>query len=815
MEAKKDSKMSTLKSSTLALDLLITGIIALVYFLSPLFFTGLVAQGLGFEKMILFYFLVLLAIVAWVTKGVILGELKIKRTPLDIPILATLIAFAVSTILSVNSRDSLIGVYGSPAKSFVALLVFVLFYYLVVNNLNTKRIKIIFWSIVASGGVLAVFSLLQLFEKYLLGGIDLFSFTAVRGFNPLGSLSGLTMYLAAILPVFVVAASQTQVISKLGLVPSSVIKVFIGLASLAAFVVLALLNGFTYWPVALAGMVIVLMFFLSKIIKISNNNLLIPLLAFIVLIILLVIGNFNLVDLKLPAEVSLSRGASWDIAKQGIKDNPIFGSGPSTFYYSFSKFKSPNFNASPLWNVRFDSASGALFELLATVGVFGVLSVIILTLVSLSISFVALVKNKEEGLNSIQLGFFAAFISLVLFALMFSQNNSLILLTVLIAIITVASSVSLYPEKFSEIKLSFRASANYALALAAIFLCVSAGVVVLFTMGLKMYLADIYVKKALLESDVSKKISQLEKATTLIDYQDAYYVNLANNQMAKANQLAIAGNNQNEIAASLAQAIDYGKKAVDLNENKASNNESLALIYENASFYTRGALEWSEQLYSKAAELDPQNPTPSLRIALVNMARANAETDQTEKAYYIGEAIKKYDEAISKKSDLAAAYYGKAIAHEKLNQQDDAIENLKRANLVTRTNLDYRFELGRLYFNRGVANPSLSQTASQQIAENSIDPQGASSTDAFSVQQTQPTGNTINKNSDLQAAEQLFISILASNSNHANAKYSLAVLYQKTGELDKASLMVNSLLETVKDARTSQAIRDQFADIIN
>jgi len=72
----------------------------------------------------------------------------------------------------------------------------------------------------------------------------------------------------------------------------------------------------------------------------------------------------------------------------------------------------------------------------------------------------------------------------------------------------------------------------------------------------------------------------------------------------------------------------------------------------------------------------------------------------------------------------------------------------------------------------------------------------------------------IEKNSDLVAAEQLFISILAANNNHANAKYSLAVLYQKTGEKDKAELMVNSLLETVSDEKTREAVALQFADIL-
>lgn len=796
--------------SAKGLDFIIVGAIAGVFLLCPLFFTGMVAQGIGFEKMALFYFLVLVGTVAWVTKGVISGELELKRTPLDIPNIIILAIFTVSTIISVSTKDSLVGSYGSSAKGLVALIVFMLFYYLVVNNLNVKRIKIVFWSIVTSSSLIVVYSLLQLKGIHILP----FGFSKNVGFNPLGSLSGLTMYLVIALPLLLVAVAQLRNISpKLNKIFAYALKSVLGIILVGLFVVLAFLNGFTFWPVAIISMVIVLMFFLSKIIRISNNNLLIPLAGFLALIILLVLGNFDIPNLRLPAEVSLSRSASWDIAKSAVRENPVFGSGPSTFYYSFSKFKDASFNASPLWNVRFDSASGALFELLATIGIVGTLALIVLALISLSLSFLTLIKTKDKEINSILLGLFAALISAILLALLFSQNNSLILVTVIISIFAVSASLVMYPEKFSNLKLSFRSTPKYALALAAIFLCVSAGVVVLFTMGLKMYLGDVHAREALQSSDIGEKIEYLNKAISFAPYQDIYYLNIANNYMALANQAAMSGKDQTIVGTNLSKAIESGKKAVEIAENKAGNNESLALIYENASFYTRGALEWAENLYSTVIALDPTNPTPYLRIALINMARANAEADSEEQKFYIGEAIKMYDKAIEKKGDLASAYYGKAIASEKLADIDDAIEQLKRANLISRNNLDYRFELGRLYFNRGVAQLALSQEDSQRITETEIYPDGSGTSTSISVK-PRDTGPKVGRNSDLTTAEQTFLSIMAANPNHANASYSLAVLYQKIGEEDNARVMVKTLLNIIDDKATKQAILDQFGSIL-
>lgn len=805
----KSSRFTDLQaSSTKGLDYLIFAAIGLIFFLIPIFFTGQVAQGLSFDKMILFYFLVLFGVVAWVTKGVILGELNIKRTPLDYPILAILVFYALSTFFSVSAKDSLIGSYGNSARSLVAILIYVLFYYLAVNNLTVQRIKTIFWMVIASGSLVTIYSLLQLKGWYILP----MAFTKAASFNPLGSLSSLTQFIIIILPFLVVGTAQiTEIFPKLKPLYALIIKIGLGIIMLGALLTLALLNGFTFWPVAIVSLVIVLMFFLAKIIKISTNNLLIPLFVFLFLIILLVLGNFSIMRMNLPAEVSLSRLASWDIAKASLRNFPLLGSGPSTFYYSFSRFKTPDFNSSPLWNVRFDAPSGAIFNELANVGPIATLALVVVVMVALSIIFLTLIKITSPGNNSIMLALFASFISAILIANLFALSNSLILYTIIISILAVSAALIMYPERFKTLKLSFRASPKYALALAAIFLCVSAGVVVLFTMGLKMYLADVYAQRSILAAQPQDKIDYLNKAIGLAAYEDPYYLTLANNYMSQANQAAVSGQDMGTVSDYLSLAIQAGRQAVDISPNNAANNEALGLIYENASFYTRGALEWAETYYNKEIQLEPNNPIPNLRLALISVARSNADTDEGDKKYDLNQAITRYDEALAKKNDLAAAYYGKAVADEKLNNVSDAIEQLKKANLIDQSNLDYRFELGRMFFNRGVTQPNLTQTASQQIAENAISPEEQATTgDEISVEKTTATGGVIKTNDDLTTAEQLFLSILVAIPNHANARYSLAVLYQKTGDLEKAKIMVKSLLNIITDEATQNVIKQQF-----
>ncbi len=804
---KSEENVKVANGSSRVLDFLINSSIVLTFFLCPIFFTGLTALGTGFEKMIIFYFLTLIGVVSWVTKGVVLGELKIKRTPLDLPIFIFLIVGSLSTFFSVSLKHSIIGPYGNHTKGFAAIVIFILFYYLVINNVNAKKIKTIFWSLLLSSFLVALYSVLQLFGVFLIP----LETTHIKTFNPVGNLSNLTMFLATILPFFVVAVSQLKVVHpKMNNFLAMIAKLFLVAGLILIIGAMAILNGFTFWPVAICGVVIILMFFLSKIIIISNSNLLFPLVTFLALIVFLVLGSFNFVNLKLPTEVNLSRSISWDIAKNSLKENPFLGSGPATFYYDFGKFKGTEFNASPLWNVRFDSASGSLFEFLATFGILGTLAVVIITLIVISISFIALIKSKNGSLVSVVLASFSSFISVLILALLFSFSNSLIIFTILISIFAIASAIEIYPEKFRVLNLSFRASPKYALGLAALFLSVSAGVVILFTIGLKMYIADVYVKKAFQATEVSEKIEKISKAVRLFPYQDSYYVELSKDYMAMANEQARSGADQSIVGSSLKLSVDMGKASVVISPENAKNNETLALIYENTSFYTRGALESSEKLYEKVKQLEPHNPTPDLRLALIQMSKANNEEDEEEKKYYINEAIKKYNEAIEKKNDLTSAYYGKAIAYERLNDVDGAIDELKKAVSFGQDNIDYKFELGRMYFNRGISKGVLSQSASNDVIEDEIDTEeGLDDDDELSVE-TNISSGLIEKNEDLVQAEQFFLKVFQMNQRHANALYSLALIYQKTGERELAGQAVKRLMELITNEEQRKVLKEQF-----
>lgn len=793
-----DKKKNVLRS----LDFVIISALFLIFFLCPIFFTGMASQGAGFDKMMLFYFLVLAGSVAWTVKGIISGGLAFKMTPLHWPIAALGAALIASAALSVGRNDSFFGSYGNSAKGLAAVFIFILFYFLLANNINVKRAKIFFWALAGSGAVAIIFTLLRIAGVFP----ETFKLTHFAGLGAMESVTALAAFFAGILPLFIVAVAQLKEVqpSLKNKYAVLTVKIFAGAVIFIALINLALLQKFSFWPAAITGIAVFLMFLLAKIVKADKGGIFVPAVVFILLVVFLVIGGFRFASPNLPAEVSISRGLSWQIAKSSLRENPLLGSGPATFYYDFGKFKTADFNYSPLWNARFDRSSGVFFEFLSTVGAIGTLVAIGVVLAVISTCFTALTRSKENETKPIILASFSGFVSILIFSLFFSVSNSFILFSVLISSLAVASAINIYPEKLRIFNLSLKSPAKSALTTAAIFLAVAASIVGLFAFGFKMYLAEIHAADAVAAEDLNKKAEKLGQAIALFPYYDAYYVGLAESHMSLANT-AIKENDQNKFSQYLNSAVASGKKAVELSPQKAANYDSLALVYENASLYAKGVLEWAENLYSKVKELEPSNPAPDFRLAFINIARSDAVDDEKEKSAYIDEAIKKYDEALAKKSDLAAAYYGKAVAYEKLNNQDEAIAQMEKAAVAAQS-VDYSFELGRLYFNRGVAAAGISQTAEKEIAggedsgkELSVVPQGAG-------------GNVaISRNSDINMAERIFADVLKVSPNHVNSLYSLALLYKKIGETDNVRGIVKTLLDNLQTEQEKQAVKEQFS----
>ena len=141
-------------------DALITVSLFAIFFGLPIFFTGLTFQGIAFEKQMYFYVWLLIGIVAWASKGVVTGEMHIRRTALDIFILLFLAVYGVSAILSVDRWHSFWGFFGDPSRGFLSLVALALAYYFIMSHFTMKRFFLMFGGFLAAGFLVVAWSIL-------------------------------------------------------------------------------------------------------------------------------------------------------------------------------------------------------------------------------------------------------------------------------------------------------------------------------------------------------------------------------------------------------------------------------------------------------------------------------------------------------------------------------------------------------------------------------------------------------------------------------------------------------------------------------
>ncbi|MDD5626904.1 MAG: tetratricopeptide repeat protein [Patescibacteria group bacterium] len=375
-------------------DHIILWVLILLTFSVPLFFLPFTPQLTEFSKQVLFFVTVLIGYLAWFGKGILNKKLIIKRTPLDIPILAFLIVYGLATIFSVDRVTSILGAYGQGATGLVSVIFYALLYFIIVSNVNSrKKVLRLCISLLISTTILIVFVFLQIFNIFILP----FEFAKNISFNPVGSFSSLVTFLAFVLSI----AAAFLLKPKMNIV----FRILILILVLAALILLNTINFKIAWHILILSMFIILSFGIAKEKEYINKGwLIVPAAILVIAIFATTLGIPSIIKGKIPSEVSLSFKLSLETTRHTLWHgffNFLFGSGPETFGYDFSSFRPASFNQNIIWNVRFDKANNTYLELLATSGALGALTYIVILLIFIGSSSLLLIKSRREYLFGI------------------------------------------------------------------------------------------------------------------------------------------------------------------------------------------------------------------------------------------------------------------------------------------------------------------------------------------------------------------------------------------------------------------------------
>ncbi|MCX6765652.1 MAG: hypothetical protein NT136_01680 [Candidatus Moranbacteria bacterium] len=749
-------------------DVAITVSLAAIFLGLPIFFTGLTFQGLAFEKQIYFFCWLLVALVAWVSRGVVTGEMKIRRTPLDIPILVFLAIYILATIFSVDRWHSFFGFFGDPSRGLVNIIALVVAYYIVLSNFTLSRLKWIMGMLVTSSFIVSLWTTLALFGIQFLPA----KIAQLAPLSLIGSVSGLAVFIAFMIPLLVTVLFKIRTSEAVGKIQKNVITGALLITMALHLFVLLALYAFVPWPALLIGLGFFLIYILSQIVRPAENWTWLPMVIFVVVLIILMVGNVRVAKINLPIEVAPSYQFSWQIARDALKDKFVLGSGPGTYGYDFSLYRSQDFNRNILYNLRFYQGNGLIAEVIPAMGALGTVGLALILLTFLSVVVYLLSREKEKN-KVTSLGFVSSALIILIAVVLGRIEGTILLLGALVGMVALGV---LFLESVFEgksINLSLKSSPKFALTLAFVFMVVSAGVAFVFAFIGKMFVADVYAGSAARQSQITEEgsVAKLGQAINQNNREGRYYTRLAQEYMVLANNEIIKPEKERNLYSVrryLNNSILSAVRGRDLMKNDVLAVEILSQIYENAGLYVSDSFKLAEDTYKQAQGLEPQNPNFDVKLGQIKVAMAAAKQGD-EKKQMITEAKDLFQKSIDKKNDLAPGYYQLALAEEALEGLDEAISNMDKAASLDRNNITYIFNLGRLYQARG------------------------------------------NKEDD-EVAEKLFKAVLGINDKEINTHFSLGLLYEKTQRKSDAISEYRTVLDLLPEG--SQDAKQQIEKMI-
>jgi putative inorganic carbon (HCO3(-)) transporter len=135
------------KSSASSIDLFQKIILFLFHFLLfsvPLIFTWSNEELFEFPKMLLTYGATVLIVSAWLARMVVKQKVIFRKTPFDIPIAFFLISQMISTLLSIHPHTSMFGYYTRFHGGLLSFVCYALLFYAFVSNLHRRHLRGVF-----------------------------------------------------------------------------------------------------------------------------------------------------------------------------------------------------------------------------------------------------------------------------------------------------------------------------------------------------------------------------------------------------------------------------------------------------------------------------------------------------------------------------------------------------------------------------------------------------------------------------------------------------------------------------------------------
>ncbi len=286
----------------------------LLVFSLPLFILPIFPNFFITDKLILATALTMVILVLKSVRVIKSGTIKIHLTNFDFPILFLVAAFIGSAIVNTPNKYEAFFVPGTASIFVLGAIL-----YLILNQLNEKSQKLIIITIITSGTIISIVSLIAA-AGILAEFKALPAWAKDPGFTLLGGVLPAIMYLIPIIPMEINLLTKETDVAK---------KVLYGITS--AIIVFAI----------------------------------------VVSVLQILPGKPGAI--KMP-----SLNTSWVVAIDSLKEKPILGMGPGNYLTAFNRFRPISYNQTNLWQMRFNTARNIYLSIITETGLLGLTAIILL-----------------------------------------------------------------------------------------------------------------------------------------------------------------------------------------------------------------------------------------------------------------------------------------------------------------------------------------------------------------------------------------------------------------------------------------------------
>lgn len=483
------------------------------------------------------------------------------------------------------------------------------------------------------------------------------------------------------------------------------------------------------------------------------------------------------------------------ILGSSFADNWFLGTGQAGFLFGFQKYtKGIVSKISPgditlgisesyggfKW-LRFYSSGSYIFDLIATGGILGILTYFGLIIILFAVFVYASREDAERDKRSIL--FIGYFIGVIIFSQLFLLNNiTLIFFEWIFFALLMLEAKIISPQAFPIYSISKEETGERAY-LMKFFPLFDTGfiiiAVIIALIGVKAWryrMADRAYKEFLsLKDNRQSAQRKIDEAVMLNPSFEDYAVASASYSLSAIKEKLDDQKNLDNTKYDAAKSIELVKKNSLNHPFSARAWELKGDVYKTVlPFVKEGASEWILKSYQNAQELEPNNPRLVMELGkayLLEATKNGVDFTQVDKAIECFNKIMKNcqekeafdfsdNEMLCPDDREAAVYLAKAL--ETRGQNAEAIEELNKIDSDNKISHGddpkVLFELGRLYFN----------------------------------------------NNNLDRAIEILNSALTLDPNYSNALYTLAAVYEKKEENDKAVLLYKKVAELNPDNKDVQ-----------